>query len=412
MMKERNSHRIYIFAILFIVFWMLIWWGLMIWKQDIVLSNLIEKHESKYAKFSAIDEILEKEYYDDEILNDSKADMIEWALVGYVWAIDDPHTVYLKKEDNAELMNELENKAGFAGIWAVIEKQENYVVISEVLKNSPAARAGLLPLDKIYMVEDKTLEDLTATEVVQLIRWEKWTEVTLFIERDWKNDEEEDKRFLVTIERDDVSIPSVTSEIFKKDGKNLLYLEVSIISEKTTALLLEEVRDAVESTGKIDWIILDLRWNSWWYLEEAVKLLGHFFPKNEPLVKSKYKAFNDLDYNSEWRWELWNYPIVILVDQLTASAGEIIALKFQEEWKTVIWMQTFGKWSIQAVENFKDGSSLKYTVWKWYSPNDVNIDKEWITPDIEVERDYEKYKEDWTDNQFEAAKEELLKLIK
>ena len=413
MMKERNSHRIYILdAILFIVFWMLIWWGLMIWKQDIVLSNLIEKHESKYAKFSAIDEILEKEYYDDEILNDSKADMIEWALVGYVWAIDDPHTVYLKKEDNAELMNELENKAGFAGIWAVIEKQENYVVISEVLKNSPAARAGLLPLDKIYMVEDKTLEDLTATEVVQLIRWEKWTEVTLFIERDWKNDEEEDKRFLVTIERDDVSIPSVTSEIFKKDGKNLLYLEVSIISEKTTALLLEEVRDAVESTGKIDWIILDLRWNSWWYLEEAVKLLGHFFPKNEPLVKSKYKAFNDLDYNSEWRWELWNYPIVILVDQLTASAGEIIALKFQEEWKTVIWMQTFGKWSIQAVENFKDGSSLKYTVWKWYSPNDVNIDKEWITPDIEVERDYEKYKEDWTDNQLETAKEELLKLIK
>jgi C-terminal processing protease CtpA/Prc len=65
---------------------------------------------------------------------------------------------------------------------------------------------------------------------------------------------------------------------------------------------LEEVRDAVESVGKIDWIILDLRWNSWWYLEEAVKLLGHFFPKNEPLVKSKYKAFNDLDYNSEWRW--------------------------------------------------------------------------------------------------------------
>ena len=411
-MKEKNSHRIYVLdAILFIVFWMLIWWGLMIWKQNVVLNKLIEKHESKYAKFSAIDEILEREYYDDEILNDSKADMIEWALVGYVWAIDDPHTVYLKKEDNAELMNELENKAGFAGIWAIIEKQENYVVISEVLKNSPAARAGLLPLDKIYMVEDKTLEDLTATEVVQLIRWEKWTEVTLFIERDWKNDEEEDKRFLVTIERDDVSIPSVTSEIFKKDGKNLLYLEVSIISEKTTALLLEEVRDAVESTGKIDWIILDLRWNSWWYLEEAVKLLGHFFPKNEPLVKSKYKAFNDLDYNSEWRWELWNYPIVILVDQLTASAGEIIALKFQEEWKTVIWMQTFGKWSIQAVENFKDGSSLKYTVWKWYSPNDVNIDKEWITPDIEVERDYEKYKEDWTDNQLEAAKEELLKLI-
>ena len=383
----------------------------MIWKQDIVLNKLIEKHESKYTKFSTIDEILEREYYDEELLKNSAGDMVEWALVWYVWAIGDPHTVYLKEENNTELENELKNEAGFAWIWAVIEKQESDVIISDVLKNSPAARAWLLPLDRIYMVEDQTLEDLTATEVVQLIRWEKWTEVTLFIERKWKN-WEEDKRFFVTIIRDDVSIPSVTSEVFEKDWKNLLYLEISIISEKTTSLILEEVRDAIQSVKKIDWIILDLRGNTWWYLEEAVKLLGHFFPKSTPLVKSKYKAYEDSEYISKWMWELWNYPIVILVDQLTASAGEIIALKFQEEWKTIIWMQTFGKWSIQAVENFKDGSSLKYTVWKWYSPNGVNIDKEWITPDIEVERDYEKYKEDWTDNQLEAAKEELLKLIK
>ena len=410
-MNNKNSHKIYVLdALLFIVFGMVIWWGLMIWKQNAVLNTLLEKHESKYTKFWAIDEILENEYYDEELLKNSASDMVEWALVWYVGAINDPHTVYLREEANTELTNELQNEAGFAGIWAVIEKQENYVVISEVLKNSPAARAGLLPLDRIYMVEDQTLEDLTAQEVVQLIRGEKGTEVNLFIEREWKNGEE-NTRFWIPIVRDDVSIPSVTSELIEKDGKNLLYLEVSIISNKTTALLLEEVRDALETAGKIDGIILDLRGNSWWYLEEAVKLLGHFFPRDTLLVKSKYKAYEDIDHVSKWRWELWNYPIVILVDQLTASAGEIIALKFQEEWKTIIWMQTFGKWSIQAVEDFRDGSSLKYTVWKWYSPNDVNIDKEWITPDIEVERDYEKYKEDWTDNQLEAAKEELLKLI-
>ena len=410
-MNNKNSHKIYVLdALLFIVFGMVIWWGLMIWKQNAVLNTLLEKHESKYTKFWAIDEILENEYYDEELLKNSASDMVEWALVGYVGAINDPHTVYLREEANTELTNELQDEAGFAGIWAVIEKQENYVVISEVLKKSPAARAWLLPLDRIYMVEDQTLEDLTAQEVVQLIRWEKGTEVNLFIEREWKNGEE-NTRFWIPIVRDDVSIPSVTSELIEKDGKNLLYLEVSIISNKTTALLLEEVRDALETAGKIDGIILDLRGNSWGYLEEAVKLLGHFFPRDTLLVKSKYKAYEDIDHVSKWRWELWNYPIVILVDQLTASAGEIIALKFQEEWKTIIWMQTFGKWSIQAVEDFKDGSSLKYTVWKWYSPNDVNIDKEWITPDIEVERDYEKYKEDGTDNQLEAAKEELLKLI-
>jgi carboxyl-terminal processing protease len=336
--------------------------------------------------------------------------MIEWALAGYVWGIKDPYTAYLKEEENTELTNELKDEAWFAWIWAVIEKQENYVVISEVLKKSPAARAWLLPLDRIYMVEDQTLEDLTAQEVVQLIRWEKWTEVNLFIEREWKN-WEENMRFRIPITRDDVSIPSVTSEVFEANWKHLLYLEISIISNQTTALLLEEVRDAIESYGKIDWIILDLRWNSWWYLEEAVKLLGHFFPRDTLLVKSEYKAYEDIDHLSKWRWELWHYPIVVLVDQLTASAWEIIAIMFQESGKTLIGMQTFWKWSIQAVQDFKDGSSLKYTIGKWFSPNYINVDKEWITPNIEVERNYEKYKEDWTDNQLETAKEELLKLI-
>ena len=411
-MSNKNSHKIYILdAILFIVFWMIIWWGLIIRKQNTVLNKLIEKHESKYAKFSAIDEILENEFYDEELLKDSANDMIEWALIGYVWGINDPHTIYLKKDQNTELANELKNNAWFAGIWAVIEKQWDYILISEVIKNSPAARAWILPLDRIYMVEDQSLESLTAQEVVQLIRWEKWTEVNLFIEREWK-DWAENERFWIPITRDDVSIPSVTSKIIEENGKNILYLEVSIISDKTTSLILEEVRDALETTKKIDGIILDLRWNSWWYLEEAVKILWHFFPKDTLLAKSRYKAYENIDHVSKWIWELWDYPIVILVDQLTASAGEIIALKFQEAWKTIIWMQTFWKWSIQAVENFKDWSSLKYTVWKRYSPNDINIDGEWITPDVEVERDYEKYKEDWTDNQLETAKEELLKQIK
>ena len=370
---------------------MVLWWWIMVWKQDNIVSNFLEKQDLKYAKFSAIDQLLEDEFYDEELLKNSANNMVEWALAGYVKAIDDPYTSYLKEEENTELTKELQDDAWFAWIWAVIEKQENYVVISEVLKKSPAAKAGLLPLDKIYMVEEQTLEDLTAQEVVKLIRWEKWTEVNLFIERDWKK-WEENIRFWVPIIRDDVSVPSVSSEIIEENGKNLLYLEVSIISNKTTSLLLEEVRDAVETAGKIDGIILDLRWNSWWYLEEAVKLLWHFFPRDTLLVRSRYKAYEDLDHLSKWRWELWNYPIVILVDQLTASAGEIIAIAFQEAWKPVIWMQTFWKWSIQAVQDFKDWSSLKYTIGKRYSPNDVNVDKEWITPDIVVEWDYEKYK--------------------
>ena len=142
MINNNNSRKFYITdAILFIVFGMVIGWWLILWKQNTIVNGLIWKHDSKYIKFSAIDQLLEDEFYDEDTLRNSANDMLEWALAGYVWAIDDPHTVYLREEDNTELTNELQNEAGFAGIWAVIEKQENYVVISEVLKNSATLSA-------------------------------------------------------------------------------------------------------------------------------------------------------------------------------------------------------------------------------------------------------------------------------
>ena len=411
-MVDKKSHKFYVLdAILFIVFWMILWWWIMVWKQNTLLNTLIQNKESKYSKFLAIDGILEREFYDQELLNNSSEEMVEWALIWYVWAINDPYTVYLKEDLNTDLDNELKNVAWFAWIWAVIEKQDSYVLISEVLKWSPAAKAWLLPLDKIYMIEDKTVKDLTTNEILELIRWEKWTDVNLFIVREKKGWDEYDK-FWVPVTRDEINIPSVKSEIIEKDWKKLLYLEISIMSSHTTSLLLDEFKESLNSAWKIDGIILDLRGNTWGYLEEAVKLLWHFFPKGTVLVKSKYQAYEGIEHISEWRWELWKYPIVILVDQLTASAWEIITLKFQESGKTIIWMKTFGKWSIQTVQDFTDWSSLKYTVWRRYSPNDVSIDKEWITPNIEIEWDYEKFKEDWTDNQLEAAKEELIKEIK
>ena len=407
--KKINWHSI-IDTFFLIAIGILIWWGLMLCKQNIVVSRLINVRESKFSKFSAIDDLLKSEFYDQDVLNDSYNKMIDWALAWYVESLNDPYTVYLKEEENAALTNELKEEAWFAWIWAVVEKKDDYALISEVLKKSPAAKAWLLPLDRIYMVDDQVVKDLDINEVVSLIRWEKNTEVNLLIRRNWKV-WWEPSQFSIPITRDDVELPSVSSELISLWDKNILYLEISIIASHTTSLLLEDVKDAMNQVEKIDGLILDLRWNSWWYLEEAVKLLWHFFPKWTLLVKSKYTAYEDIDHFSEWRWELWDIPTVLVVDQLTASAGEIIALAFQESWKLLIWMQTFWKWTIQSVEKFTDWSSLKYTIWKRYSPTDVNIDKLGITPDIEIPWDYEAYNENATDNQLEKAKEEILKLI-
>jgi carboxyl-terminal processing protease len=104
--------------------------------------------------------------------------------------------------------------------------------------------------------------------------------------------------------------------------------------------------------------------------------------------------------------------LVVLVDDLTASSGEIIALALRERaWAKVVWIQTFGKWTVQTLHEFADKTSLKYTVWEWFSPDNTVIDKVWVTPDVIVEFDQELYLNDYRDNQEESAKRVLLELI-
>ena len=159
----------------------------------------------------------------------------------------------------------------------------------------------------------------------------------------------------------------------------------------------------------VDWIILDLRWNGWWFLPIAVEISSHFIPAWETIVTAKYRIFWDEIYKSKWYSDLQSLEVVVLVDGMTASAGEIIAMALQElRWATLIGTQTFGKWSIQTLKEFDDGSILKYTIWKRYSPEWKNIDKIWVSPNVVIEFDVDAYKNDNIDNQLEEAKKILI----
>jgi carboxyl-terminal processing protease len=160
-----------------------------------------------------------------------------------------------------------------------------------------------------------------------------------------------------------------------------------------------------------DGIILDLRGNGGGYLEEASKFLGHFLPKGEVTVQSEYNAFTSIDLKSTGKGELENIPLVVLVDQLTASAGEIIALTLQERGVPIVGMPTFGKGTIQTFTALDDGSSLKYTVGKWFSPQHVNVNGTGILPDFEIQRDQQLHIDKQIDTQLEKAKEVLFTLI-
>lgn len=368
--------------------------------------NSFSSYYGKFDKFVTIDSILEKEFLDPDQLSGARSNMIENSLKAYVAGLNDPFSNYLTKDESKQLNEILHDQTWISWIWAVVEKKDTYIQIQEVIKNWPARKVGLLPLDRIIFIETGSTTDLDTSQAVQLIRWKKWTIINLSIlrqDKDWNF-----TGFEIAITRDNIEIPSVTTDTLQIKDKKIWLFTISSISDSTTRLFVNEVLEFWQISG----IILDLRWNGWWYLEEAIKFLWHFLPKWEIVVQSEYKGFEPLSFSSNGRWELWHLPIVILIDQLTASAGEIIAIALQENWVSVVGMPSFGKWTIQSVQELYDGSSLKLTIWKWLSPSGIWVNWTWIIPNFEVEFDWEKYADNQFDNQLEKAKEILTTQIK
>ena len=379
------------------------------YSQDNDIAAQISALAKKYYRMEEISYILEKEYYDDNVLVWKKWDMIENATKAFVDWLWDPYTSYLDEEQFSWLQDELDGTDYIEWIGAVVWKKDYYIQIEEVVKWSPAYKAGLQPLDRIVMIWTGETQDLTVTEAVKRIRWPKWTNVDLFIERVdkiWKKN-----YFQVEIMRDVIDVPSVKSDILEKNWVKIGYIEVFSFWDQTNKLFTHAISEILSE--KVKGVIIDVRWNWWWLLTSAVQLAWHFIPKWELIVKSKYRNYEETEYLSKWFWELENMPTVILIDGLSASSSEIFAIALKEkQWASIVWKQSFWKGSIQTLFDFEDGTSLKYTVWKRFSPNGISIDKEWIVPDFEEAVDITWYVENWIDSQLEKAKEVLLGKIK
>ena len=330
-------------------------------------------------------------------------------MKAYINGIWDPYTVYLDAESYSGLQQELEWEGHIEGIGAVVSKKDYYIQVEEVLKWSPAFESGIEPLDRIILIWTGETKDLTTNEAVNKIRGEKGTKINLFIER--PNSSGTNEYIKKEVVRDVINIPSVRGNILSYSGHKLWHLEVSIFWDQTNKLMNQAIKDFLDN--KVEWIILDLRGNWGWLLESAVELAGHFIPKWENVVISKYRNYKDTTYKSEGFWELKNYPLVVLINGLSASASEILTLALKEQLgSTIIWTKSFWKWSIQTLQELDNKDSLKYTVGKRYGPKGTSIDKKWITPDIEEELNFTGYLNNKTDNQLKKAQEILIKKIK
>lgn len=382
--------------------------GLITSIKNVVNAEQLWLGGKTYERFDMVYDILQNSYYNTDKLNTGK--MLSNAIKAYVDAIDDPYTIYMDSEQNSGFQEELKWSSDFEGIGAVISKKDYYIQIDEIIKWSPAFNAWLRILDRILMINTWSTKNLDINQAVSQIRGPKWTKVLLTIERINKDGSKEVIEKEIT--RDKLIIPSVNGKSMTWiNWEKLGYINISIIWEETENLLKKTLSEL--KSQNIKGIILDLRGNGWGILPIAVEVASHFIPKDKLVVSTKYTVFEDEKMTSYGYPDFQNIPIVVLMDGLTASAGEIIALALQQEvGAKLVGTQTFGKWSIQTMSDFPDWASLKYTVGKRYAPNGMNIDTTGIAPDVMIEFDTDKYIENAYDNQLEKAKEVISAMIK
>ncbi len=367
--------------------------------KDLIKNSLLLK-DLNLDNFWEVYNLINSNYYSrDEI---KKEDLQYGAIIWLVNSLKDKHSEFMTPKESKEFNNSL--SWDFEWIWAVIEKHDFWVVVDRVIKWSPALENDVLKWDIIIEANLVKLEWMDVNEAVKNIKWPAWTNIILKILRSWESD-------LLTkeITRQKITIPSVeTKDIEEKD---IWYISLNMFWENTT----KEFNTILESfnNDKYKWIILDLRDNWWWYLQSSVEILSNFIENWKLLVTTKYKD-NKLNqwYNSLNEWKIFDKKIVVLINWNSASASEITAWALKDYNKAIlVWEKSYWKWSVQQPFDLKDGSMLKLTIAKWYTPNDINIDHEGIKPDIEVLFEKEDFEKKY-DRQLEKAKEILKDFIK
>jgi carboxyl-terminal processing protease len=270
------------------------------------------------------------------------------------------------------------------------------------LKNSPAEKAGLLPKDVIYKIGDKYAAEYDLYDANMAIRGVKGTTVKLTILRKGVKDP-----FEVSIVRDSIDLNSVTEE--KLDGE-IVYLSINQFNTNTTKEFGKAVSSMILNPPK--GLIIDLRYNGGGYLDASVQLLSYLLPKDTEAVKIRYRGDREEIQYTNGNPKLTNVPLVILINEGSASASEIMAGAIADHKRGIIMgTQSFGKGTVQSVENFSDGSSMRITIAQWFTPNGTSVNKVGLKPDIvkEISEDDITNK---VDSQKNAAAEYLRNLNK
>ncbi len=360
--------------------------------QNMFSSTL--RTDLNFETLDRVYSLLEQNFYSFQDIDTST--LVEWAVWGMVENLWDIHSEFLNPEKTERFLQSL--SWDFEWIWAVVEKVSRWVKVERLIQWWPALASWIRSWDIIMSANGVELSELDLYDAVENIRWPAETSVVLEIMR-WEQGEIIEK----TVVRKKIQIPSV--EFTLQDNDTVGYLILNQFWETSVTEFRQAIKEAKDNN--IEGLIIDLRNNGWWYLESAVEILSEFIPRWEKLVSIKYRDPRlDTTFRSSNFWEIFEAPIVVLINENSASAAEITAWALREYNKAIlVGTKSYWKGSVQQPFDIWD-SLLKLTVAHWYTPLWVSIELEGISPDITIELTQEDFENEY-DRQLEEAKRVL-----
>lgn len=336
-------------------------------------GNRLSIINSGSNKLNNLLRLVDDQYVDTVNVND----LVEKAMPQILSELD-PHSVYISAKDMQVMNDDL--KGSFSGVGIEFTIRHDTLHVQNVIKNGPAERAGVIAGDMIVKVDDQnfTGKTLTNEEAMHRLKGPKDTKVKLGILR---NKEKTIRNFVVT--RGDIPTKSVTAAYMLND--NTGYIRIKNFGENTYPELL--IALAKLSQQRFENLTIDLRGNTGGYLESAVQIANEFLPKGQLIVYTQGRKQARQEYRSDGRGSYQQIPLVVLIDEGSASASEILAGAIQDNDRgTIIGRRSFGKGLVQKPMAFNDGSMIRLTIARYYSPSGRCIQKPYVSGD---NKDYE-----------------------
>lgn len=351
-------------------------------------------HEEKWQLFLEVWEIVSNEFYRQPMDHDA---MIRGAIRGMLETLNDRHTVLLDPSASERAREHTRQK--FQGIGARIEEKDGQIVINSVFPGSPAKNSGLQPGDIISAVDGTPIDGLSAEETASRIRGEAGTDVVLTIKRG------EEEPFDRTITRAEVDVPSLSSQTLTGDVEYIRLWSFGALTADELHTKLEAIAES-DSPG----VILDLRDNPGGLLMAAIRVAGEFLPRGTVVLYEQQAQQQLRPYRVRSEGLAPNVPLVVLVNERSASASEIVAGALAHYGRaTIIGQRTYGKGTVQLPHDLNDGSQLRVTIARWLTPGRESISDIGIAPSIEIDAKIVEPLED--DPAVQRALRELTQLV-